>query len=205
MLKASLLAEAANNAYSNAKHSWEDADIAVDYEIVTDDEGRKVQVLSPRGTTSDARDWLLDFSAFPPHLDYDIGFVPPGFDDAADMILPDVYRGIDPTMETAFGAHSLGGSIAVHLAAKLAKRGVPIYGIWTFGCPRSGSYKLRRLLRRYFIQQFKRGNDIVPDVPWLPFVYVHQRPLIHIGQPQIDPLEAHHAAGYVADIKAAGL
>lgn len=201
MLKASLGAEIANRTYGSGPHTYVnlEANIVADFEMLTDLDGGKVQCISPRGTTKDARDWLLDFSSWP-HLDYDLGWVPNGFDDAADYILPDIYRGIDPKIPVWIPAHSLGGAIGLHLAAKLADRGVPIYGVYTYGCPRAGSRKLKHKLADKHILQFRRGNDPVAEVPWLLGFYRHQRPLISVGHWRIDPFDCHHCAGYVEDV-----
>jgi len=53
-----------NQVYDNASHTFTDADIAANLTKFTDPLGQVVQVVTLRGTTRDARDWYLDFSAF---------------------------------------------------------------------------------------------------------------------------------------------
>ena len=61
---------------------------------------------------------------------------------------------------------------------------------------RRAARKVRRLLRPIAMRCYRNGNDPVPDVPWLPGVYVHPRRQIEIGTPADDPLADHHIGAY---------
>lgn len=201
-LSASYGAHLCDLSYTRTDHTFTDADIAVDFEMVRDGFGREVQLYTGRGTTKDARDWILD-ARFWPTIDYDIGCVPPGFDEAAELILPEIYRSIDLKYPVAFTGHSLGGAFMLDVAGKLIQRkGITLDLVLTYGAPRAGGRKLRNLLVGTPIYQFRRGNDPIPNFPWVPFVYYHQRSLFKVGVPDyLDPISCHHAAGYYEDVK----
>lgn len=62
---------------------------------------------------------------------------------------------------------------------------------------------LRRALSDVEIRLYRNGNDIVPTVPWpFPLPYRHVRPLIGIGAPMLNPIEAHGIARYEAAMAA---
>ena len=180
--------------------TYVDEDIAVTRTMMVDHLGNPVQVYSCRGTTRDARDWWLDFTSIP-QLDFELGWIAQGFGAGTNLIWPLIYRDIDPAIPAIFVGHSLGGVMAILLAAKAALRGLRIYHVCTFGAPRGGSRKLRTILRPYAIDQFRYGNDPVPRVPWVPFLYYHQRAWQKIGIPLLDPFSCHHMAGYYAEVK----
>ena len=46
------------------------------------------------------------------------------------------------------------------------------------------------------LRLYRTGDDPVPDVPWLPALYLHPRALIPIGEPAFDPLVDHHITAY---------
>jgi hypothetical protein len=90
----------------------------------------------------------------------------------------------------------MGGAIALPVGALLLVDGVRLSAIVTFEAPRCGGWKLRRVLSRINLGLYRNGDDPVPDVPWLPGVYMHPRRLVQIGEPAFDPLEDHHIAAY---------
>lgn len=69
--------------------------------------------------------------------------------------------------------HSLGGALAVILAATLRENGVPVHGLYTFGAPRVGdkefAKQLNRGLRNKSHWRVVNEGDLVPHVPMEPF------------------------------------
>jgi len=72
--------------------------------------------------------------------------------------------------------------------------------IITFGAPRAGFARLRRVLSKLPIEQYRFGEDLVPTLPWAlwPLLrYAHVRAPIAIGTSTGDALADHHIANYV--------
>jgi hypothetical protein len=95
--------------------------------------------------------------------------------------------------------HSLGGAVAVLLAAILVVWGTPPELLVTWEAPKAGGEKLRKLLARVPVRQYRYGNDPVTELPWLPGVYEHVRlPLISIGKASFNSISCHDIAGIIA-------
>ena len=166
---------------------------------------------SPREwTTSDARDWLLDFSAFRAATWTTISALcrAGNFDDAcwhdpAGRVSRDKTR----LAETAFGAHSLGGKYyqftsPLNPRQEWASR---FMASGPSGCLEIGLLQAAAASPSIFHSAVQSGkNDIVRDVPLVAICLRPPAPVDPIlGSRRIDPLEAHHAAGYVAEASAA--
>ncbi len=160
---------------------------------------RGLRIIAVRGTTADPSDWLRDLSAMPAH-DRDLGFCHQGFLTGARALFAEIIgHGAAPGISVrgaVLTGHSMGGAIALLLAGVLTAREMPPRAVVTFGAPRCGSWKLRRLLRRVPLRLYRNGDDPVPDVPWLPGLYLHPRALMPIGEPAFDPLADHPIAAY---------
>ena len=61
---------------------------------------------------------------------------------------------------------------------------------------RRAARKVRRLLRPIAMRCYRNGDDLVPDVPWMPGIYVQPRALIPVGDAALDPLVDHPIAAY---------
>lgn len=120
-----------------------------------------------------------------------------GFLTAAEALEPMVLKHLgQPLLITG---HSLGAAVSVALAGLLLRwwRPSAIEAVG-FGCPRVAMPALRDALADVEIRLYRNGNDIVPTMPWpFPFPYRHVRPLIGIGEPMLNPIEAHGIARYV--------
>lgn len=131
-------------------------------------------IVAFRGTETDAlEDWLTDarirFTPFPG------GRVHVGFHAALAEVDAAILAALaEPAVRDLplwVTGHSLGGALAVLLAARLLTDGRAIRGLYTFGQPRVGdgdfaAHYEPALAGRYF--RFLNGNDPVPRLPpWL--------------------------------------
>lgn len=167
-------------------------------------------IVAFRGSVT-AEDWARDFICAPiadrehPQL----GLCHAGFLDGAESIVEAVslsVGGASALYPLYVTGHSLGGALALGVGALLALAKRPPAAIVTFGAPRFGMEKFVDALRPIPVRQYRRGNDVVPLVPFdvppdLMWCDVCS-PLIAIGQPQRDFLSCHHIAGYVDDVTA---
>ena len=153
------------------------------------------RIIAIPGTKREIGEWLRDFDAMP-ILDRDRGICHRGFRNGAW----ELYRRSPLTAHDFAGSvivgHSLGGALALLLAGILTVEHCPPRAVVTFGAPRCASWKVRRLLRPIAMRCYRNGDDPVPDVPWLPGVYVHPRRQIEIGTPAPDPISDHHIGAY---------
>ncbi len=155
----------------------------------------------PGSRTED--DWARDFEAIPAKdhktvQHASLGWVHAGFLAAAMSVYPQIKGAI--TRPSALYGHSLGGALALLVGALLRVDGVvPVERIVTFGAPRVGLDDYVRALEGVAIDQYRYGNDIVPQVPTF---LMHARPLINVGAPRIDFLSCHHITNYVGAVTA---
>jgi acetyl esterase/lipase len=91
--------------------------------------------------------------------------------------------------------HSLGGSVAILLAALLVEAGTPPVAVVAFEPARSGMRTLAARLTSVSGTIYRYGDDPVPDVP--PWPYVHPWEVTQIGHPKIDPISCHAIGGVI--------
>jgi predicted lipase len=152
-------------------------------------------------------DWLRDFFFAPvvarehPQL----GRCHAGFLDGAESVVAAISAVVidDPYY---LAGHSLGGALALGVGGLTAAIGRPPRRVATFGAPRFGMTQFVEFMANIPIGQYRRGNDIVPEVPRdvppdLAFLDT-RAPLISVGVAQVDFLKCHAIAGYVADVDA---
>ena len=153
------------------------------------------RVIAIPGTKAEIGEWLRDLDVMPV-WDGALGVCHRGFRDGA----LELYRASPLSDHDFAGAiicgHSLGGALAILLGAFLTAWGMPPAQIITFGAPRCGSWRVRRILRPLPLRLYRNGDDPVPDVPWLPGIYVQPRRLIQVGEPALDPIADHHVEAY---------
>lgn len=165
---------------------------------------RDITIIAVPGTTYDPRTWLADLSIMP-WWSRHVGICHSGFLQCALGVAMQA-RDHLVGQRIVFGGHSAGGSIALILAGLFIAMGTPVDMVTTFGAPRPGSWKLRRLLKHVRrLRQYRNGNDPVTRVPWFPLVYVHPSTLLPIGEAQFFPIVAHQIARYQDALKAAAL
>jgi hypothetical protein len=165
-------------------------------------------VIAFRGSIA-PHDWALDFQAIPT-VDHEatnhptLGFIHSGFLAGALALTPQIAMAV-AGKPYALTGHSLGGALALVVAGLLVDAGHAPERVATFGAPKVGFSSFVEALKDVPIAQYRRGNDIVPLVPfWLPnFPYEHARlPLIRVGVPQANPAQCHHIGGYADDVTA---
>lgn len=158
-----------------------------------------INIVAFRGTVpSDAADWFRDLDAWPTWRRR-LGFCHRGFITGAEMALGCVRKVILLGGRLIMTGHSLGGALAIGEAALMIRQGWEIEAVVTFGAPRVGFWKMRRLLSKTTIRQYVDADDPVPQVPR---PYLHMRQPIVVGRPLLNPLDAHAIARYGALVPA---
>lgn len=153
--------------------------------------------------SKEPNDWALDFEAIPA-FDHDteahgkLGLLHAGFVHGAETVYARVKASVTGHRVALYG-HSLGGALALMTGALLMADGIPVERIVTFGAPRVGLIEYVNALATVAVDEYRYGNDIVPQVPSF---MMHARPLIHVGAPRIDFLSCHHIENYIAAITA---
>lgn len=161
-------------------------------------------IVAFRGSVT-VKDWIRDF-IFEPVIDREhsqLGLCHAGFLDDAESIVDEVSQAVADKPWVSTG-HSLGGALALGVAALMTCRNQAPAAFVTFGSPRFGMDRFVNWLSRVPGRQYRLGNDPVPTVPFdvpplLRFLDARD-PLIGIGQAQPDAFSCHHIAGYVQDV-----
>lgn len=166
-----------------------------------------ITVVAPRGSRS-ALEWAADFLAIPFRDDDTIehatlGHVHLGILLGALSIYPQVKAAILAAgAKRALTGHSLGGGLALALGALLTADGITVDRIVTFAAPRFGHERYVALLAPVSIDEYRYGNDPVPQVP---LSMEHAREPIRIGtiRPGIaGALSCHHMPNYLDAVSA---
>lgn len=109
-------------------------------------------------------------------------------------------------MSVYVAGHSLGAARAALYGFSRVARGLPLTGIFLFGCPNPGDGKIGAALSRapVAIRNVRNRRDLVTDVPvdlpWLGEEYVQVAPFEETDEPGADggPFRDHHIALYQA-------
>ena len=124
-----------------------------------------------RGTES-LPDWLTNLQTVRDPGPWRDTRVHEGFQDAfhaAALQIGGIIGRIRGTHEVWLTGHSLGGALAVLLAATLLESRVPVTGLYTFGAPRVGNIKFASRLNEELTNaahwRIVNQNDLVPHVP----------------------------------------
>ena len=140
--------------------------------------------------TDDGASALTDLEALPWEA-RGLGLVHWGFWEAAEG----AYDAIHAAKPDALTGHSLGGALALLIAARLTLDGRPPKVVFTFGAPRiSIGSRVREVLKDVPILMFRHGADIVPE---LPPGFDHPAVLTEIGM-AVEPIADHAIARYIA-------
>ncbi|MEN6549547.1 MAG: lipase family protein [Armatimonadia bacterium] len=131
-----------------------------------------VIIVTFRGSDSDPRDFLTNVR----FLLHDIGgaSVHSGFRAAANRLYPGLKdavvreRGRKPRPVWLTG-HSLGAAVAILCAYRLQREGVPVQGVYTYGCPRVGDARYARAVNAAFadrpVQRWVNDHDMIALLP----------------------------------------
>jgi hypothetical protein len=148
-----------------------------------------------RGTEVDLGDWLHDLDVVGGLPDLHLGVVHTGFLSGGRALYglgrPSLY-----SPDIVLTGHSLGGALALVVAALMTMDHNPPRRVVTFGAPRVGMARFCRVLDGLDIRQYRCGNDPVVDVPLWPFCHV--RELTCVGMTHWLPIHCHYVASYVA-------
>lgn len=156
-------------------------------------------VVSFRGTAN-VKGWLRDIDALPKSHDL-LGYCHAGFLAGATQVWQKL--SLPEGRDIILTGHSLGGALAIIVAALRIAAGERVDRLVTFGAPRAGYSRLVEILAGVDVRQYRRGDDPVPLVPFdlIAFPYKHVRePLISIGRAQIG-FSDHDIEGYIADLE----
>jgi triacylglycerol lipase len=146
----------------------------------------KMIVVAFRGTEpGKLRDWLTDVDLT--LVDGPVGKVHDGFNRALTYVYQDVRQTIAEFQTKGqslwFTGHSLGAALATLAVAKLRhEEDKPVYGLYTFGQPRTGDRTFERNFNADFKSRafrFVNNNDIVPRVPPRELGYSHVGTFLH--------------------------
>jgi len=154
------------------------------------------RIIAFPGTRMEIGDWLRDLDAIPRWTKY-LGICHRGFFDGTIDLIASAPAPAAYFDGATFTGHSMGGAFAILAAALAVAAGCKPRAVVTCGAPRCASWRVRRLLPDTPLRLYRNGDDPVPDVPWLPGLYVHPRRLIEIGAPALDPIYDHHISAYL--------
>jgi pimeloyl-ACP methyl ester carboxylesterase len=166
-------------------------------------ESNGMRILAISGTR-DFADWLTNISFFA-NDDY----CHRGFLARAYRLLPECLETLrgDRSIPIVLTGHSLGGAVAMLLAAKLKLLGYPVPACVTFGQPMVGDRKFATLWQSLEIAttRYVHGSDPVPRTPGLNFGFCHvPSDLILLPDPRprwFDWIEDHDMALYLEGLE----
>ena len=203
MLAHSELAVLAGRSYSGLQSGCVALDVR--YDLIA--RLGEVVVVMPGTHPADPLDWLRDLRAWPSWLS-GVGPAHSGFGRGAEAIWPYLnayHRTLTTEVVVTYTGHSLGGALALVLAAIHAQRLARIpFRVVTFGAPRIAFLNpwLGRLSRSGVEGvEYQRAGDIIPDLPLRPLYHHPTKPLA-IGASCGDFVKNHSIALYAADIAA---
>lgn len=173
--------------------------VVIDYgdirAVVTEMDG--FVVIAVRGTIPDSlQNWIRNIDALPSFEHPQLGVCHSGFMGAADGLMPLLAPHIAGRNVMVTG-HSLGGAIAIDLAALLKIAGNPPVAVVAFEPPRVGMEKMALFLATVDGVIYRFGDDPVPEVPMWPYRHPWQ-PIVAIGHSLPDPISCHDISGVIA-------
>ena len=138
-----------------------------------------------------------------------VGNVHAGFQRIATQLYPYIVATVFPggaqIPQVTLTGHSLGGAVAMVLAALMQRDGLAkSITLVTFGCPRVGAQRLAATLWNVRKTLYRFGNDPIPEVPWIlwhqfpPVLMMHPTVLTPIGITKLELLSNHDISNYVS-------
>ena len=96
-----------------------------------------------------------------------------GFTDAFDSVAARILGAIRErnNCRVILAGHSLGGALATLVADLLARDGIAVMGVYTFGSPRVGNWEFARQYNDRLANVTFRITNAGDPVPWVPFVF----------------------------------
>jgi pimeloyl-ACP methyl ester carboxylesterase len=169
-----------------------------------DPRGGELVVVCPGTHPAELADWLRDLDWRPAWFGR-LGLCHHGFASGALALWARIGRELPAAGLVTYCGHSLGGALALGLAARHAAERAQPFRVVTFGAPRLPlivNWRVTRLLARgREAVEYARAGDVVPDLPprWL---FRHPTRLRRIGRPvaTLDPAVNHAIERYAADL-----
>lgn len=152
--------------------------------------GKDEVVVAFPGTDS-VMNWVRDLDFVPGDFGSDIGPLHEGFGKGA-LGLWTQLRPMLASKRVWFTGHSLGGALALIVAAFAKEEQFVAEAVVTFGAPRAGTVRLREWMTVLAVRQYRHRDDMVPEVPP---EFCHVRlPLVVLGNVE-DPIQAFNIQG----------
>lgn len=166
-------------------------------------------LVSFRGTQPDNPvDWLTDLDALMRPF-HGAGYVHKGFYDALavvyDELLDTLHRFMDKSQSLWFTGHSLGAALATLAAARIyIEERRPVYGLYTFGQPRTGDVAFGNRFDTELgdkTWRFVNDLDIVTRVPPRELFYAHVGQLMFFDRQGVLHHEEHFWNKFLMEIR----
>jgi hypothetical protein len=148
--------------------------------FVVIDIDRHIQTIAVRGTANETNAWSDVSTVKVPDTELGID-IHLGFKRAADELLVDCRRFLQPNYSTVITGHSLGGAMACVLMMKLITENIPVSQVVTFGQPKVTNEAGANKFSTAPLLRVINDQDIVPQLPPSNLTFDLSGPFEHVG------------------------